>query len=152
MVIILLLLRSRSSEDHMTICVACLLRGNLGHGHRLLLSQHCRRFFSEKCFQSAVFVVTMVTRRVRGFLAEEVRCVQERWGPVLWSSCGSWDRTPPPQSPYPAPPTPVPPPYPPAHPYPSASSKPTRIAQPRLSRVRGRSSPARGYKFGCVCS
>ena len=26
------------------------------------------------------------------------------------------------------------------------------FAQPRLSRVKGRSSPARGYKFGCVCS
>ena len=35
----------------------------------------------------------------------------------------------------------------------SASSKPTsEFAQPRLSRVKGRSSPARGYKFGCVCS
>ena len=34
-----------------------------------------------------------------------------------------------------------------------ASSKPTtKFAQPRLSRVKGRSSPARGYKFGCVCS
>ena len=26
------------------------------------------------------------------------------------------------------------------------------FAQPRLSRVKARSSPARGYKFGCVCS
>ena len=26
------------------------------------------------------------------------------------------------------------------------------FAQPRLSRVKERSSPARGYKFGCVCS
>ena len=26
------------------------------------------------------------------------------------------------------------------------------FAQPRLSRVKGRSSLARGYKFGCVCS
>ena len=26
------------------------------------------------------------------------------------------------------------------------------FAQPRLSRVKGRSSPARGYKSGCVCS
>ena len=35
----------------------------------------------------------------------------------------------------------------------SASSKPTtEFAQPRLSRVKGRSSPVRGYKFGCVCS
>ena len=34
----------------------------------------------------------------------------------------------------------------------SASSKPIRIAQPHLSRVRARSSPATGYKFGCVCS
>ena len=35
----------------------------------------------------------------------------------------------------------------------SASCKPTtEFAQPRLSRVKGRSSPARGYKFGCVCS
>ena len=35
----------------------------------------------------------------------------------------------------------------------SASSKPTtEFAQPRLSRVKARSSPARGYKFGCVCS
>ena len=33
----------------------------------------------------------------------------------------------------------------------SASSKPTRICTARLSRVKGRSSPARGYKFGCVC-
>ena len=33
----------------------------------------------------------------------------------------------------------------------SASSKPpTEFAQPRLSRVKGRSSPARGYKFGCL--
>ena len=33
------------------------------------------------------------------------------------------------------------------------TSKPTtEFAQPRLSRVKGRSSPARGYKFGCVCS
>ena len=29
---------------------------------------------------------------------------------------------------------------------------PPEFAQPRLSRVQGRSSPARGYKFGCVCS
>ena len=29
---------------------------------------------------------------------------------------------------------------------------PPEFAQPRLSRVKGRSSPARGYKFGCVCS
>ena len=28
---------------------------------------------------------------------------------------------------------------------------PPEFAQPRLSRVKGRSSPARGYKFGCVC-
>ena len=35
----------------------------------------------------------------------------------------------------------------------SASSKPTtEFAQPRLSRVKRRSSPATGYKFGCVCS
>ena len=35
----------------------------------------------------------------------------------------------------------------------SASSKPTtEFAQPRLSRVKARSSPARGYKFGYVCS
>ena len=35
----------------------------------------------------------------------------------------------------------------------SASSKPTiEFAQPRLSGVKGQSSPARGYKFGCVCS
>ena len=35
----------------------------------------------------------------------------------------------------------------------SASSKPTtEFAQPCLSRAQGRSSPARGYKFGCVCS
>ena len=35
----------------------------------------------------------------------------------------------------------------------SASSKPTtEFAQPRLSRDKARSSPARGYKFGCVCS
>ena len=35
----------------------------------------------------------------------------------------------------------------------SASSKPTtEFAQPRLSRVKARSSPARGYYFGCVCS
>ena len=26
------------------------------------------------------------------------------------------------------------------------------FAQPRLKRVKRRSSPARGYKFGCVCS
>ena len=26
------------------------------------------------------------------------------------------------------------------------------FAQPHLSRVKARSSPARGYKFGCVCS
>ena len=29
---------------------------------------------------------------------------------------------------------------------------PPEFARPRLSRVKGRSSPARGYKFGCVCS
>ena len=29
---------------------------------------------------------------------------------------------------------------------------PPEFAQPRLSRVKGWSSPARGYKFGCVCS
>ena len=29
---------------------------------------------------------------------------------------------------------------------------PPESAQPRLSRVKRRSSPARGYKFGCVCS
>ena len=29
---------------------------------------------------------------------------------------------------------------------------PNPPAQPRLSRVKRRSSPARGYKFGCVCS
>ena len=29
---------------------------------------------------------------------------------------------------------------------------PPEFAQPRLSRVKRRSSPARGYKFGCVCS
>ena len=35
----------------------------------------------------------------------------------------------------------------------SAGSKPTtEFAQPRLSRVKARSSPARGYKFECVCS
>ena len=35
----------------------------------------------------------------------------------------------------------------------SACSKPTtEFAQPCLSRVKGRSSPVRGYKFGCVCS
>ena len=35
----------------------------------------------------------------------------------------------------------------------SAISKPTtEFAQPRLSRVKGRSPPARGYKLGCVCS
>ena len=35
----------------------------------------------------------------------------------------------------------------------SASSEPTtEFAQPCLSRVKGQSSPARGYKFGCVCS
>ena len=28
----------------------------------------------------------------------------------------------------------------------------SEFAQPRLSRVKRRSSPARGYKFGCVCS
>ena len=32
----------------------------------------------------------------------------------------------------------------------SVSSKPTKFAQPRLSRVKGRSSPARGCKFGFV--
>ena len=33
----------------------------------------------------------------------------------------------------------------------AASSKPTtEFAQPCLSRVKRRSSPARGYKFGCV--
>ena len=30
--------------------------------------------------------------------------------------------------------------------------KPPEFAQPRLSRVKERSSPSRGYKFGCVCS
>ena len=35
----------------------------------------------------------------------------------------------------------------------STRSKPTtEFAQPRLSRVKQRSSPTRGYKFGCVCS
>ena len=35
----------------------------------------------------------------------------------------------------------------------SASSKPTtEFAEPRLRRVKQRSSPARGYKFRCVCS
>ena len=35
----------------------------------------------------------------------------------------------------------------------AVNSKPTtEFAQPRLSRVKARSSPARGYKFGCVCS
>ena len=35
----------------------------------------------------------------------------------------------------------------------SVSSKHTRIcAAPNLHRVKGRSSPARGYKFGCVSS
>ena len=35
----------------------------------------------------------------------------------------------------------------------SASSKPTtEFKQPHLSRVERQSSPARGYKFGCVCS
>ena len=29
---------------------------------------------------------------------------------------------------------------------------PPEFAQPRLSRVKRQSSPARGYKFGCVCS
>ena len=29
---------------------------------------------------------------------------------------------------------------------------PPEFAQPRLSRVKRLSSPARGYKFGCVCS
>ena len=29
---------------------------------------------------------------------------------------------------------------------------PPKFAQPRLSRVKGRSSSARGYKFGSVCS
>ena len=29
---------------------------------------------------------------------------------------------------------------------------PPESAQPRLSRVKARSSPAKGYKFGCVCS
>ena len=29
---------------------------------------------------------------------------------------------------------------------------PPEFAQPRLSRVKRRSSPARGYKFECVCS
>ena len=29
---------------------------------------------------------------------------------------------------------------------------PPEFAQPRLSRVKRRSSPAKGYKFGCVCS
>ena len=37
--------------------------------------------------------------------------------------------------------------------YSSASSKPTtEFAQPRLSRVQARSSPARGYNWSCVCS
>ena len=34
----------------------------------------------------------------------------------------------------------------------AGGSPTTKFAQPRLSRVKGRSSPARGYKFGCVCS
>ena len=34
----------------------------------------------------------------------------------------------------------------------SARSKPTEFAQPHYCRVKARSSPARGYKFGCVCS
>ena len=34
----------------------------------------------------------------------------------------------------------------------AALTKPPEFAQPRLSRVKVRSSPARGYKFGCVCS
>ena len=29
---------------------------------------------------------------------------------------------------------------------------PPEFAQPRLSRVKARSSPTKGYKFGCVCS
>ena len=29
---------------------------------------------------------------------------------------------------------------------------PPKFAQPSLSRAKGRSSPARAYKFGCVCS
>ena len=29
---------------------------------------------------------------------------------------------------------------------------PPEFAEPRLSRVKAQSSPARGYKFGCVCS
>ena len=29
---------------------------------------------------------------------------------------------------------------------------PPEFAQPRLSRVKARSSPTRGHKFGCVCS
>ena len=29
---------------------------------------------------------------------------------------------------------------------------PPEFAQPRLSRVKRRSSPTRGCKFGCVCS
>ena len=29
---------------------------------------------------------------------------------------------------------------------------PPEFAQPHLSRVKARSSPARGYRFGCVCS
>ena len=34
----------------------------------------------------------------------------------------------------------------------SCSKPTTEFAQPRLSRVKRRSSPVRGYKFGCVCS
>ena len=32
------------------------------------------------------------------------------------------------------------------------ATNPPEFAQPRLSRVKGPSSPAREYKFGCVCS
>ena len=34
----------------------------------------------------------------------------------------------------------------------SETPNPPEFAQPRLSRVKGWSSPAKGYKFGCVCS
>ena len=34
----------------------------------------------------------------------------------------------------------------------SASSKSPEFAQPHLSRVKPRSSPAKGCRFGCVCS
>ena len=36
--------------------------------------------------------------------------------------------------------------------YSQRAPNPPEITQPRLSRVKWRSSPARGYKFGCVCS